>query len=112
MALGDNCRIGCLTKDHSSWGACAKAANFRVAWMTSNTGLSRVADRKTEKELQEYRDLRKAGIQPAGTTRRALDEAKRVSEVAGKTYNAEKMPPTQLLPDKRTISAAADAGML
>lgn len=106
------CRSGCPTQDHKSWGDCARAANLRYAWLTSQTGLSRTADKASEHELQEYRDLRKQGIQPAGTTRRALEEAKRTSDLVGKAYNAEQMPPTALISDKRTVKAASEAGML
>jgi len=112
MSLGSNCRSGCLTRDHASWGECARSARMTVGWMTSNTGLSRVADRKSEGELAEYRDLRKQGIQPAGTTRQALEEAKRVSDTIGKPYNAEKMVPTNLLTSTSVIKSATEAGML
>lgn len=112
MALGDNCRTGCLTKDHRSWGECAKSAALRVGWVETTKGLSRTADRLTERELGEYRDLRATGIQPAGTSRHHIEEAKRISEATGSAYNAEKSAPTNLLKDKRTISAAVEAGVL
>ena len=28
--LGANCRAGCKTKDHKSWGECAREANTRL----------------------------------------------------------------------------------
>lgn len=107
-----NCRSGCLTQDHASWGECARAANLRVAWLSSTHGMSRAADRATTKELYEYRDLRAQGIQPAGTGRRHIEDAKRISDETGKPYNAEKNPPGQLLTDKRVIKSAQEAGML
>lgn len=112
MALGDNCRSGCRTRDHASWGECARGANLRVGWMESTNGLSRVADRKTTQELYEYRELRKQGIQPEGTSKRALEEAKRISDTTGKAYNAEKMAPSNLLSSPKVIKAAAEAGAL
>lgn len=112
MALGDNCRSGCYTKDHASWGECARSAALRVGWVETTKGLSRTADRLTERELGEYRDLRATGVQPAGTSRHHIEEAKRVSEATGKAYNAEKMAPTNLLTSKRVIAAASDSGVL
>lgn len=112
MALGDNCRSGCRTKDHPDWGTCARAANLRVGWMESTNGLSRVADRKTTQELYEYRDLRSQGIQPEGTSKHAIEAAKRISDTTGKAYNAEKMAPSNLLSSNKVIKAAAEAGAL
>ena len=28
---GENCRSGCKTKNHDSWGECARAANLTIA---------------------------------------------------------------------------------
>lgn len=112
MALGDNCRSGCSTRDHDSWGACARGARLRVGWVETTKGMSRVADRLTERELGEYAHLRGQGVQPAGTSRHHIEEAKRVSDAVGKAYNAEKMAPTGLLPDRRVMAAAMDAGVL
>ena len=112
MALGDNCRTGCLTRDHASWGECARGARLRVGWMESTNGLSRAAETKMQGELSEYRELRKQGIQPAGTTRHHLEEAKRVSDTVGKAYNAETMVPTNMLSSPKVIKAASEAGAL
>jgi len=50
------CRSGCRTKDHSSWGECARSANMRVSGDT-------VA--KSNKELNAYAYARSIGLQPA-----------------------------------------------
>ena len=80
--------------------------------MESTSGLSRVADTRLQGELAEYRNLRSQGVQPAGTTRHHLEEAKRISDHTGSAYNAETMSPTTLLTDKRVIKAATEAGQL
>lgn len=60
------CRSGCRTKDHQSWGACARAAEIQI----DRHGLAghRGAEKDKEKRLTEYADLRKDGLQPKSTT--------------------------------------------
>lgn len=112
MALGDNCRSGCRTRDHDDWGSCARASNLRVGWMESTNGLSRVADRKTTSELHEYADLRKQGVQPEGTSRHAIESAKRISDATGKAYDSGVSAPSNLLTSPRVIKAAVESGAL
>lgn len=61
-----------------------------------NTGDAGRADsmsqKKWDKELQSYRDARAQGIQPAGTTMKAINEAKTASDKLGSAYNADVMP--------------------
>ena len=54
-----------------------------------------ISDKKWTSELQAYRDARAQGIQPAGTTRRHVEEAHKASEILGKAYNADTMPKTK-----------------
>ena len=54
-----------------------------------------IPDKKWNSELQAYRDARAQGIQPAGTTRRHIEEAHKASEILGKAYNADTMPKTK-----------------
>jgi hypothetical protein len=65
-----------------------------------------------EAELNAYKAARTAGIQPAATTKRAVDEAYRVTEMIGKPYDADSMPPTTMIPDQRTATAAKEIGMV
>ena len=48
--------------------------------------------KKWDKELEAYRNARKEGIQPAGTTMKAINEAKAASDKLGSAFNAESMP--------------------
>lgn len=112
MALGDNCRSGCRTKDHASWGDCARASRVRVAWLESTNGLSRAADKAFDKDMSSYEQARKDGIQPAATTAQAVQEAYRVSEMTGTAYDGGTMPPTALIPNKNVATAAQEAGQL
>jgi hypothetical protein len=113
MALGDNCRSGCATRDHASWGECARHASLRVGWAaSSNGGFSKRGERLHEAELSAYETARKNGIQPAATTQTAVNEAYRASELLGKPYNADTMPSTKALSDQRTVTVAQQAGLL
>lgn len=83
------CRSGCLTQDHASYGECCRAAAPRVAFGAT-------AGKWVESELSDYRQLRSEGIQPMGTSRKAIDQAKAMSDKYGGAYNAE----TGLVNDK------------
>jgi hypothetical protein len=91
MPLGDNCRSGCTEKNHESYIECLKASNLQI-----NTGDAGRAEHMTAKkwdsELAAYRNARAEGIQPAGTTMKAINEAKAASDKLGAAYNADVMP--------------------
>jgi len=82
-----SCRSGCPTKDHSSWGECLKASNIQ---MNSGDAASNktMTSKKWDAELQAYRDARKQGIQPAGTSMRKIREAVEISNKTGVAYQA------------------------
>lgn len=61
-----------------------------------------MSDKKWNKELQAYRDARAQGVQPAGTTMKAVKESLEASDKLGAAYNADKMPST----DKITKASA------
>ena len=75
------CRAGCRTKNHASYADCLKAANAKTmmgAQIRSNT----------ERELENYRRARAAGVQPAGTTQAAIDAANATSDRYGAAFDA------------------------
>lgn len=76
------CREGCKTKDHATYGECLKSARAGVIWGAAQR-------RNTEKELQSYRDARKSGVQPSGTTHKSIDAANAISDKYGAAFNAE-----------------------
>ena len=53
-----------------------------------------MSDKKWNSELSAYRDARSQGIQPAGTTMKAVQDAYDASERLGAAYNADVMPET------------------
>lgn len=81
-----SCRSGCPTGDHDSYGECCRSATIGTAYLRPMH--DRSAEKRWNGELAEYRALKAQGIQPAGTTRQALDNAKRISDATGRAYNA------------------------
>lgn len=73
------CRSGCPTQDHDSWGECARASN--IQWGSWD---ARAAVRWNESEIGAYRDARKVGIQPEGTSQKQIDSAVKRAEEAGR----------------------------
>lgn len=70
------CTTGCpVPGSHRSWGEClrAKAPQFGPA--------DRDARLSSDGELQSYFDVRMQGIQPKGTQRHQIEEAKRFSDI-------------------------------
>lgn len=59
-----NCRSGCATRDHASWGECARAAN-----LSTMVGDSVQINQRGEKDLQLYRDARRQDLQPQSVRR-------------------------------------------
>ena len=60
--------------------------------------------RKWESELVRYKEARRQGIQPAGTTMDIIIAAEKASENLGRAYNAEKDPNAKAI-DKATANA-------
>lgn len=66
------CRSGCKTKDHTSWGECARAARFY------NAGVAQRDEYKSyDKELTDYAYARSIGLQPSTTQRKEIDKTLR-----------------------------------
>jgi hypothetical protein len=65
--------------------------------------------RKWEGELEAYRDARRQGIQPAGTTMAKIVAAEKASENLGRAYNAEKDPNAAHI-DKKTAKTINELG--
>lgn len=78
-----NCRSGCKTQDHESWGECARASNIGI---TNEVVAGSI--KNTDKELSAYRDARKLGIQPASTKMKDIQKAVRASDAIGRAAKA------------------------
>lgn len=80
------CTSGCPTQNHKTWGECMRAKNLRIAYCQSVAGKDYTSQKKWDKDLAAYRDVRKEGIQPEGTTRTHVEMAKAISDRDGVAY--------------------------
>ena len=88
----NECQWGC---DHGcpTYGAHIrnKGLGYVGTFPTRSNGYGRgdaTGQKQWDAELQAYRDARAQGIQPAGTTRKAVERAVKISDKAGKAYDA------------------------
>ena len=71
-----------------------------------NTGDAKAAsgsgmtNKEWDNELKAYRQARAEGIQPAGTSMKAINEARRASEAMGAAYNADTMINSRAITEK------------
>lgn len=63
------CSSGCVTQAHESWGECVRAKSLQL------TPVEPGPRRAWDKELTDYAEARRQGIQPAGTQQCQIDEA-------------------------------------
>jgi hypothetical protein len=70
-----------------------------------------VSNKKWEGELEAYRAARAEGIQPAGTSMKKIQEARRASDVMGSAYSADTMPDTKIIQNK-TVSKLKEVGAI
>lgn len=82
------CRTGCPTKDHATWGECARAANLRIAFCGIGGG-DATAQKQWDAELELYRSARAQGIQPDGTKAGQVQAALEASQAAGAAYGRD-----------------------
>jgi hypothetical protein len=98
--------------DHSNCGInpCfgCKAKGLQLSTGDANSRAA-MPKRKWEGELQAYRDARRQGIQPAGTTMEKIVAAEQASENLGRAYNAEKDPNAKHI-DKKTAQVMTELG--
>jgi hypothetical protein len=95
--MGENCRSGCKTKDHASWGDCVRNAGITVTPVDGQA-------KKIDHELQSYHDARRQGIQPASTRLVDVRAATRASNDVGLAWNAgqDTFSATPLIPKGKT----------
>jgi len=70
-----------------------------------------MSNKKWTGELNAYAEARSQGIQPAGTTMKAVNEAKAASDKLGVAYNAESMPAATKI-TKQTASVMKETGAI
>lgn len=74
------CRSGCATKDHKTWGECARAAALQI---DKHGLLNGSAEKDKDRRLSRYESARDQGLQPRNTTWAGVREA---FETGGKPH--------------------------
>lgn len=82
------CRTGCATKDHASYADCLRDAGVRVAYCNSANNQDYSRQKAWDKNLDDYRDARRQGIQPSGTSRAQIERAVAISNETGSAFKA------------------------
>lgn len=86
--MGENCSSSCRTKDHSTFGECVRAKNLKTAYMQEWKGKDATAQKRADKNLDDYASARSYGIQPASTRPADIQAAVRMSEKTGTAFKA------------------------
>lgn len=86
MSTPSSCRSGCPTQSCGSYAACLRSANLRVAYCNSTSGQDFSRQKRWDAELASYRSARAEGIEPAGTTQRQIDQARKISDITGRAF--------------------------
>lgn len=97
--------------DEDCFGCKAKGLILATGDAAGNIVASGTTQKKWDKELQFYRDAKSQGVQPAGTSTKAIRSALEASEVLEKPYNANKMPATQNI-TKETVAVMKEIGQI
>jgi hypothetical protein len=80
--IGDNCSSRCETKDHYTFGECVQSKGIQMSCRQGN-GVA------WQKELDLYASAVGQGIQPDGTTTKAVRQALDISDKAGAGYGVD-----------------------
>lgn len=94
--------------DEDCFGCKARGLQLNTGDASSQKGTS---NKKWEGELNAYRQARAEGIQPAGTSLKKVQEARRASEAMGAAYDANTMPNTNLI-QKKTAHKLKEVGLI
>ena len=97
--------------DDDCFGCKAKGLQLATGDAAGNIIASGTTQKKWDRELQFYRDAKSQGVQPAGTSTKAIRSALEASEVLNKPYNADKMPATQHI-TKETVAVMKEIGQI
>lgn len=69
------------------------------------------SNKKWDGELNAYREARDQGIQPAGTSMKKIQEARRASDVMGKAFDASTMGDSKII-QNNTVSKLKEVGLV
>jgi hypothetical protein len=103
--------------DHSNcsydpcFGCKAKTLQLATGDAAGHIIQSGTTQKKWDKELEFYRQARKDGIQPEGTSTAAVEKAYQASEVLNKAYDGGKMPKAKAI-NKQTAEVMKEIGAI
>jgi len=87
-----NCRSGCKTQDHDSYGDCLLDANASFAGcFPTRQHWDKDKEKKWDKEVNSYYDATRQGIEPRSTRQPDIDAAVKLSNEAGKAFYGTKL---------------------
>lgn len=108
-------RVEDIFVDHNKCGGPDVCFGCKAAGLQLSTGDAHSAksmnNKKWEGELNAYRKARAEGIQPAGTSMNAIQEARRASDAMGSAYDSNTMPDTNII-QKKTVSKLKEVGAI
>jgi len=84
------CKCSWAATPHETYGACLRSKGMHVAPSAtpSASGIEAGGVRKWDRRLERYRDARKAGITPASTRSKHINQAVRISDRTGTAFDA------------------------
>jgi hypothetical protein len=101
--------------DHTKCGGPDICFGCKAASLQLNTGDANhqkgMSNKKWDGELNAYRQARSEGIQPSGTSMKAITEARKASEVMGKAYDGDTMGPASSI-TKESVSTLKEVGAI
>jgi hypothetical protein len=97
--------------DDDCFGCKAKGLQLATGDASGNIVASGTTQKKWDKELDFYKEARAQGVQPEGTSRKAIEKALDASEVLNRPYNAEKMPKAKDV-TKETVAVMKEIGQI
>jgi hypothetical protein len=90
------CRSGCTTQAHASYHECLRDAGTGAVGASPSRGMDRTSAKRWDKELRDYREARRQGIQPDGTTKAKIEAAVKASDLAGAAYGRDFHGPVEM----------------
>jgi hypothetical protein len=79
------CSKGCPTPGkHKTWGECLRSKGVQVADVQAHK-----QNQSVNRELNDYRAAREAGLQPAATTAKAVRQAWTATDATGTPFRAD-----------------------
>ena len=102
-----------IEHDATCDGTCDMCISRKILINTGDANSGRNVSKKAwESELGAYEKARAEGIQPAGTTMTAINEARKASEAMGKAYSADTAGVTASEVTNKTASKLKEVGLV